>query len=54
VILYGIAAVMGVGGAMLGYSKDLTMLAILAVALVVEGINLLIRRSGPSDRENPD
>ena len=29
VILYGIAAVMGVGGAMLGYSKDLTMLAIL-------------------------
>jgi len=45
---------MGVGGAMLGYSKDLTMLAILAVALVVEGINLLIRRSGPSDSENPD
>jgi len=41
---YIIAGAMGAGGAMLGYSKPATMLAIIAVMLAIEGINYLCRK----------
>jgi hypothetical protein len=44
VTLYVLAGVMGVGGAALGFSKGATMLAILAVALAIEGANYLAQR----------
>jgi hypothetical protein len=47
ITVYGIAAAMGVGGAMLGYSKPVTMLAILAVALGIEGINYAVKKRTP-------
>ena len=44
VTTYVIAGSMGIGGAMLGYSKPATMLAMLAVTLFIESINYLANR----------
>ena len=54
ITMYVTAGAMGLGGAVLGYGKPLTMLAILAVTVAVEGVNYLIqRRKEPSFIEAP-
>jgi hypothetical protein len=39
-----LAAVIGAGGAALGYSKPVTMLVVFAALFASEGVNFLIRR----------
>lgn len=45
---YVIAGAVGIAGAMLGYSKNLTLLAVLAVTLPIEGLT-----TSPSGGTNP-
>jgi len=47
---YVIAGAVGIAGAMLGYSKDLTLLAVLAVTLPIEGANYLAQRRNKPTR----
>jgi len=46
---YAIAGALGTAGALLGYSKPLTLLAVMAVTLPIEGANYFAQR-----RKNPD
>jgi hypothetical protein len=43
-ISYVAAGAVGVAGAMLGYSKPVTLLAVLAATLPIEAINYLMQR----------
>lgn len=47
--MYVSACAMGLGGAALGYSKSMTMAAILAATASVVGINYLIQRGKGDD-----
>ena len=49
ITMYVAAGAMGVGGAMLGYSKPVTMLVILAVMVAIEGGNYLFQRKERQD-----
>ena len=46
---YAIAGAVGVAGAMLGYSKPVTLLAVLAATLPIEAINFLAQRRNRDD-----
>ena len=46
---YVVAGAVGIGGAMLGYSKSVTLLAVLAATLPIEAINYLAQRRNSSD-----
>ena len=42
--MYAVAGAIGLGGALLGFNKPVTMLFALAVMFAVEGVNCLTRR----------
>ena len=46
---YVTAGAMGLGGAALGYGKPVTMLAILAVTVAIEGVNYVVQRRKSQD-----
>ena len=46
---YVVAGAVGVAGAMLGYSKSVTLLAVLAATLPIEAINYLAQRRHRGD-----
>jgi hypothetical protein len=47
--MYTAAGAMGIGGAALGYSKPVTMLAFLAVMIAVEGVNYFVQHRKGED-----
>jgi hypothetical protein len=50
ILIYTLAAGMGAGGAALGFSKPVTMLAILAVVFLIEGTNYVLNKGSPKSK----
>ena len=49
ITMYLIAGTIGLGGAMLDYSKPVTMLVVLATMLAIESVNYLVHRNERND-----
>ena len=47
--MYLMAGAIGLGGAMLDYSKPVTMLVVLATTLAIERVNYLVNRNERKD-----